>query len=173
VPVQSHGGGGFEQLPVQRAEDTDVIVGARGGAHDAVVGVHHLQELADDQGHGLDALDLLLGVQHLPLQVQLLLLNVLLLDIQKLQLALQGLEAGVQVLLRLRVHLCGVVRARGVCEGVRTRTCKLKNVLISLHLTHSSTICIHLRTCMSDRSMSIWALPGCRTAAVAMLCAFP
>jgi hypothetical protein len=79
VPVQRHRRRRLQQLPVERAEDADVVVGAGGGAHDARVRVYHLQELADDQRHRLDALDLLLGAQQLTLQVLLLLLDVLLL----------------------------------------------------------------------------------------------
>ena len=58
--MQRDGRRGLEQLAVDGAEDPDVVVAARGGAHDAVVAVDHLHELADDERHGLDPLDLLL-----------------------------------------------------------------------------------------------------------------
>lgn len=44
-----------------------------------MVHVNHLEELSNDKGDRLDALDLLLGAQKLALQVLCLILNVLLL----------------------------------------------------------------------------------------------
>ena len=50
VPVQGDRRARLEHLPVQGGQDAHVIVGAGGGADDAGAGVHHLQELADDEG---------------------------------------------------------------------------------------------------------------------------
>lgn len=80
VPVQCHAGTGLEQLSIERGQDPDIVVGACCGADNARVGVHHLQELTDDQRHGLNALDFLLGAQQLALQAALLLLDVVLLQ---------------------------------------------------------------------------------------------
>ena len=52
----------------------DIIVAARGGANNASVLVDGLKELPDNEGNGLDPLDLLLGVEKLLLQVPLLVL---------------------------------------------------------------------------------------------------
>ncbi|GFZ11481.1 enoyl-CoA hydratase/isomerase A [Actinidia rufa] len=53
-----------------------------------------LDELADDEGHGLDALDLLLGAEELALEALVLVLDALLLDLDELDVALEGLRAG-------------------------------------------------------------------------------
>lgn len=112
---------GLEQLPVQGGEDADVVVGAGGGADDAGVLVDGLEELADDEGHRLDPLDLLLGVQVLLLQVALLVLDVLLLDRQELKLLLQFLVLGVQVV-QAQVGAAAARRRRRLCgRGGRGR----------------------------------------------------
>ena len=72
----------------------DIVVAAGGGAHNPGVLVHGLQELANDEGNGLDPLHLLLGVEVFLLQVALLVLDVLLLHLQELQLLLQLLVPG-------------------------------------------------------------------------------
>ena len=79
VAVQRDRRARLEQLAVERAQDAHVVVGARRGADDAGVGVHHLEELADHERHRLYPLDLLLRPQQLALEVLLLLLDVLLL----------------------------------------------------------------------------------------------
>ena len=48
VAVQRNGGTGLEQLAVEGGQDAHIVIGSRGGANDARVGVHHLQELAYD-----------------------------------------------------------------------------------------------------------------------------
>ena len=53
--------------------------GWKGGGLLLVDGLH---ELADHEGHALDALDLLLGADELPLEVPLLILDVLLLELE-------------------------------------------------------------------------------------------
>ena len=115
VPVQRHTCAWLEQLAVQRAQDAHVVVAAGGAAHDPGVGVHHLQELADDQRHRLNTLYLLLRAQQLALQVLLLVLDVLLLDVQELDVALQQLQAREQVRLSGVRLLRGAVRARRAC----------------------------------------------------------
>jgi hypothetical protein len=110
VAVQRHAGARLEQLAVERAQDAHVVVGARGAAHDAGGGVHHLQELADDERHRLDALHFFLRTQQLALQVFLLVLDVLLLNVQELDVTLQQLEAREQV--RVRRGAAGRVRGR-------------------------------------------------------------
>lgn len=62
------------------------------GSHNAIVLIHSLQKLANDQGNALDALDLLLGMKVLLLQVLLFILDILLLYLQKLQLPLKFLS---------------------------------------------------------------------------------
>jgi hypothetical protein len=59
--------------------------------------VDGLHKLADDQGHTLDALDLLLGADKLALQTPLLVLDVLLLQLDVLQMPLKLLECGILV----------------------------------------------------------------------------
>lgn len=46
-------GGRAAGAPVEGGQDSNVVVGAGGGAHYARVVVHHLQELADHQRHSL------------------------------------------------------------------------------------------------------------------------
>lgn len=111
MSVQRHGRRGLQLLPIDRAQNPHVVIGARGGADDAVVGIDHLHELADDEGDGLDPLDLLLGAEELALEVLVLVLDVLLLDLDELELALEGFEAAVEV----------VVVGGGVGGGRRVR----------------------------------------------------
>lgn len=80
MSVKSYRRGRFEQLSVERAQDSDVVVAASGGSNDATVAVNHLQELAYDQRHCLNSLDLLLSTQQLPLQASLFFFDVLLLQ---------------------------------------------------------------------------------------------
>ena len=111
VAMQGDGGVGLEQLPVQGGQDAHVVVGPGRRRHDAVVGVDHLVELADDQRDGLDAGDLLLGPEQLPLQMAHLVLEVFLLQLDELQLRLKGLHVAVQV------GLC-LFDGRAVREGL-------------------------------------------------------
>ena len=53
APVHGNAAAGLQQLPIEGAENAHVIVAAGRAAHDAVVLVHHLQKLADHQGHCL------------------------------------------------------------------------------------------------------------------------
>ena len=80
MPVQSYRRGRFEKLPVECAQDPDIVVAASGRSNDATVAVDHLQKLANDQRHCLNSLDLLLSTQQLPLQASLLFFDVLLLQ---------------------------------------------------------------------------------------------
>merc|ERR1719189_967892 len=98
VLVERHAGRGLQQLPVQGGEDPDVVVAAGGGAHDAGVLVNSLQELANDQRHGLDPLNLLLGVDVLLPQVPHLVLDVLFLHPEELKLLLQLLVLDIEVI---------------------------------------------------------------------------
>ena len=82
--------------------------------------VDGLEELANDERHGLDALDLLLGAQQFPLQVLLLVLDVLLLHLEELELALQQLEFPVQVRLLRSLRLgAPPVHLHRLCAWVR------------------------------------------------------
>lgn len=67
-------------LPVDCAKYPNIVIGARGGANNAVVDVNHLHELANDAGEGLDPFDLLLGTEELALEVLMLVLDVPLLN---------------------------------------------------------------------------------------------
>ena len=100
VPVEGHRRARLQQLAVDRREDAHVVVGARGARDDAVVVVDDLEELADDERHRLDALDLLLRAHELALQILHLVLDVILLDLKKLKLALERLHPGVLVAAR-------------------------------------------------------------------------
>jgi hypothetical protein len=120
VPVERDGGRGLEELAVERAEDADDVVRARRRADDARVLVDRLEELADDERDGLDALDLLRRAHELALQVRLLVLDVRLLDLEQLQVPAQLLVARVQVLLLELAHqvdLLGHDRAKGRLLG--------------------------------------------------------
>lgn len=70
------------------------IVGARRGADDAGVLVDSLEELADDEGYGLDALDLLLGANELALKIELLVFDVAFLNGEELQVSGEFLVLG-------------------------------------------------------------------------------
>jgi len=115
VAVERDGCGGLEKLAVDGAEDSDVVVGSGGGSNDAIVLVDHFHELADDERHRLDPLDLLLRAEELALEILLLVLDVLFLDVDELKLALQGLEAAVEVVL---VGGRGVAAAEAALEVV-------------------------------------------------------
>ena len=60
--------------------------------------VDHLEELADDEGHRLDALDLLLAAQEFSLQMFHLILDVVSLDFDELKLLLQLCHFQVQAI---------------------------------------------------------------------------
>lgn len=60
--------------------------------------VDHLDEVADDQGDGLDALQLLLGADFLALELLLVLLDEVLLDFEELEVAVELLKLLVLVL---------------------------------------------------------------------------
>jgi hypothetical protein len=78
VSVEGDWAGGFEEFAVEGWEDADDIVAARGGPNDAGVLVDGFEELADDEGNGLDPFDFLLGTAKFSLQTALLVFNVLL-----------------------------------------------------------------------------------------------
>ena len=80
MSVESYRGGRFEKLSIERAEDSNVVVAASGGANNATVTVNHLQELPYNQRHSLNSLDLLLSTQQFTLQATLLFFDVLLLQ---------------------------------------------------------------------------------------------
>ena len=80
MSVKSYRRRRFQQLPVECAQDSDIVVAASGGSNDATVAVNHLQELAYDQRHCLDSLDLFLSTQQLPLQASLFFFDILFLQ---------------------------------------------------------------------------------------------
>ena len=98
VLVKSHAGGWFEELPVQSGQNPHVVVGAGGGADNASVLVHGLQELADNERNRLDTFDLLLCVDVLLPEVPHLVLDVLLLHLQELQLLLELLVFNIEII---------------------------------------------------------------------------
>jgi hypothetical protein len=59
--VQGYRRVGLEQLAIQSAEHTNVVVRPRGRANNASVFINRFQELANDQGNGLNPLDFLLA----------------------------------------------------------------------------------------------------------------
>ena len=99
MAVQSNRSRWFEKLAINGAENSDIVIGTSGRANYAIILINHLHELADNQRHRLDPLDLFLGPKELTLEILLLVLDVLLLDIDELQLALQRLEATVEIVL--------------------------------------------------------------------------
>ena len=80
VAVQRNGRARLQQFPIERWEDADIVVWARGGSYNARVGVDHLQKLPNDQWNWLDALHFLLRTQQLTLEAALLLFDVFLLQ---------------------------------------------------------------------------------------------
>lgn len=97
--MQRHRSAGLQQLPIDRAEDPNVVIRSGRRSDDAVVLIDHLHELADDEGHRLYPLDLFLSPEELALEVLELVLDVLLLDVDELDLALERFEEGVEVVL--------------------------------------------------------------------------
>ena len=87
----------LQQLAVQRAQDADVVIRSGGGAHDARVLVDGLEELSDDEGDALDALDFLLGVEKLLFEVSLLVFDVFLLNLEEFELLLEPFVARVKI----------------------------------------------------------------------------
>ena len=81
MSVKSYRRGRFQKLPVECAQNSDIVVAASGRYNDATVAVNHLQKLANDQRHCLNSLDLLLSTQQLPLQASLLFFDVFLLQL--------------------------------------------------------------------------------------------
>jgi hypothetical protein len=79
MTVKGNGGGGFEELAVDSGEDADDVIGARRRTDDAGMLVDGFEELADDEGNRLDALDLFLSSNQLALEVLLFVLDVFLL----------------------------------------------------------------------------------------------
>ena len=67
MAVESNRSGGLQKLPINRAENPDIVIRTSSGSHNTIVLIDHLHELADDEGHGLNPLDLLLGSKELPL----------------------------------------------------------------------------------------------------------
>ena len=65
MPMQRHRHIRLKLLSVQGREDADIVGAAGGGAYNTIVGVDHFVELADDEGHGLDAFDFFLGADEL------------------------------------------------------------------------------------------------------------
>ena len=62
--VQQDAGAGLEQVLVDEAHDTDVVLGPRGAAHDGVVVVDHLLERADAHGAAAHVIDTAALVGH-------------------------------------------------------------------------------------------------------------
>ena len=72
---------GLEQLTVDGTEHTHVVVGACGAAHDGIVLVDGLEELAYDEGDRLDPLHLFLSIKVLGAKVLQLVADVVFLDL--------------------------------------------------------------------------------------------
>jgi len=95
--VQRDAGVGLEEFPIQRRQDSDVVVGSGRTRYDSVVGVDHLVELPDDERYRLDAAYLFLGAEQLALEVPHFVFQVLFLQFDEFQLLLQALDFPVQV----------------------------------------------------------------------------
>ena len=98
MAVESNRSRGLQKLPINRAKNPDVVIRASSRSDDTIVLIDHLHELADDEGHGLNPLDFLLGSKELPLEILLLILDVLFLDVDELELALEGFEAAIEII---------------------------------------------------------------------------
>ena len=61
--------------------------------------IDHLDEMSDNQGYGLDSLELLLGSELLSLEFDLIILDVVFLDVKELQISVEFLKLFVEVLL--------------------------------------------------------------------------
>ena len=58
MAVKGNGSVGLEVLPINSGQDPNIVGGASGGRHNAVVGIDELIKLTYDEGNRLDALDL-------------------------------------------------------------------------------------------------------------------
>lgn len=95
--MQRDRGRGLKKLPINCTQNPDIVIRSRGRADDAVVGIDHLHELADDEGDRLDPFHLFLGSEELALEILLLIFDVLFLDLDELELALERFEVYVEV----------------------------------------------------------------------------
>jgi hypothetical protein len=91
VTVQRNGRRRLEQLAVDGAQDPHNVVAPRRAAHNCRVLINRFQELADDEGDALDALDLFLGAEELAFEVARLVLDVVFLKGEELEV---GFELG-------------------------------------------------------------------------------
>lgn len=119
--MQGNGSGRFQMLAIDGAENPDVVIRAGGGANNPVVLINHLHELANNERHRLDPLDLLLGPKKLAFEILLFILDVFFLDIDEFQLALKGLEAAVEIVLVGRLVLVTEALQVGSRRGERCR----------------------------------------------------
>ncbi len=85
MPVHGNTRRGLKLFPVQSREHSDIVVGSTGRRYEAVVLVDHFDEMPDDQGDGLDSLELLFGAELLSFEFDLVLLDVVFLDVQELK----------------------------------------------------------------------------------------
>ena len=93
MAVESNRIRGLQKLLINHAENPDIVIRTCSGSHYTILLIGHLHELADDKGHGLNPLDLLLVLKELPLEILLLILGIFFLDVDELELTLEGFKA--------------------------------------------------------------------------------
>ncbi|KAL6345886.1 hypothetical protein AAG906_020468 [Vitis piasezkii] len=99
MAVESNRIGGLQKLLINHAENPDIVIRTCSGSHYTILLIGHLHELADDKGHGLNPLDLLLGLKELSLEILLLILGVFFLDVDELELILEGFKVVIKIIL--------------------------------------------------------------------------
>lgn len=75
----------FEQLPVNRTQDPDDIVAARGTAHNSRVLVDGFEKLANDEGNTLDSFHFFLGAQEFAFEIAGFVLDVVFLEFEQFE----------------------------------------------------------------------------------------
>ncbi len=103
VSVHGDACGYLKFFSVESGEHSDEVVGSTTGGDERMVLIDHLDEVTDDEGYSLDALELLLGPDFLSLEFLLVFLDEILLDFEELDVSFKLLEL---LILILVVSLC-------------------------------------------------------------------
>lgn len=100
MAMQSDRATGLQQLPINRTEDPHDVIRSSRTPYDSRMLINRLEELPNDQGDGLDALDFLLRSEEFPLEVLLLVFDVFLLETEEFEVLFELFELEVEVLCR-------------------------------------------------------------------------